>query len=119
MNKESLGKEVPGMIANELSEALTSNLSLDKTQNEVGLEVCGQKKSNEWNVLIKDLDPFFLLKTSSTLLSFNLTLSSLILFFKLLILFLIPLNFLDLESVSSEVRVADAGNFLESKWNLN
>ena len=69
-----------------MGESLTSDFSLDEIENEVGLEVCGYKEHNEDNVLMKDLDPFFLLKISSTFLNFNLALSRLILFFKFLIL---------------------------------
>ena len=95
-----------------MDEWLTFNFSLNEIENEVGSEVCGQKASIYFKVLIKDLDPFLLQKISSTFIS-------LILFFKLLVLFSMSLNLLDLRSASSEVSVAEAGNSHEAKWNLN
>ena len=65
---------------------------------------------------MKDLDPFFLLKMSSTFLFFNLPLRIEILFFKLTIFLLMPSNFLSLSS--SKVRIADEGNLHEFARNL-
>ena len=96
-----------------MDEFLNPNFSLDEGEEKSGIEVDEWKESNEDNILMKDLDPFFLLKMSSTFLPFNSSLRIEILFFRLPIFFLMSSNFLS--SVSSEARIADEGNSHESR----
>ena len=96
-----------------MDEFLNPNFTLDEGEDESGIEVDEWKESNEDNILMKDLDPFFLLKISSTFLPFNSSLRIEILFFRLPIFFLMSSNFLS--SVSSEARIVDKGNSHESR----
>ena len=57
-----------------MDESLNPNFSSCEGENEAGVEVDGWKESYEDNILMKDLDPFFLSKTSSTFLSFAFSL---------------------------------------------
>ena len=86
-----------------MDESLSPNFSSCEGKNEAGLEADGWKESNEDKILMKDLDPFFLSKMSSTFLSFAFPLRIEILFFRLTMFF------------SSEVVIKDEGNSHESR----
>ena len=75
----------------------------------------GGKESSELMFWMKDLDPLLFLKIVSTLLSSNSILKILSLSFGLTIFFWKSSN--SSCSVSSEVKIADTGNFDESRWN--
>ena len=86
-----------------------------EVQLEVRWEVEGGKELSELRVSMKYLGPFRFLNIFLTLLSSHYFLKSLTLFFKLMILFWKSSN--SSGSVSSEVKIADAGNLDKSRWN--
>ena len=91
-----------------MDRLLKLSFSSDEIEDVIGAWMDELKESKELKILMKDLDPFFLLKMSSTFPSSNLASRIAILFFKLPISFLISSNLLTL--ISSEVSIADEGN---------
>ena len=92
---------------------LKLSFSSDEIEDVIGAWMDELKESKELKVLMKDLDPFFLQKMSSTFLSSNLASRISILFFKLSISFLMSSNLLTL--LSSKVSIVDEGNSHDSR----